>query len=45
MNLTEIASVIDFKNTDSVKAKKTQCMKKLKDRFSTQIKDILYGED
>jgi RNA polymerase sigma factor (sigma-70 family) len=45
MNLSEIASVIDFKNTDSVKAKKTQCMKKLKDRFLTQIKDILYGED
>lgn len=45
MSLTEIANVIDFKNSDSVKAKKTQCMKKLKDRFSTQIKDILYGED
>jgi RNA polymerase sigma factor (sigma-70 family) len=45
MNLSEIASVIDFKNTDSVKAKKTQCMKKMKDRFLTQIKEILYGED
>lgn len=45
MNMTEIASIIDFKNSDSVKAKKTQCMKKLKDRFSKQIKDILYGED
>lgn len=45
MSMTEIANVIDFKNSDSVKAKKTQCMKKLKDRFSTQIKDILYGED
>ena len=43
--MTEIAHLIDFKNSDSVKAKKTQCMKKLKDRFSTQIKDIFYGED
>ena len=45
MSMTEIAHLIDFKNSDSVKAKKTQCMKKLKDRFSTQIKDIFYGED
>lgn len=45
MSLKDIANVIDFKNSDSVKAKKTQCMKKLKDRFVTQIKEILYGED
>lgn len=45
MSMTEIANVIDFKNSDSVKAKKAQCMKKLKDRFSNQIKEILYGED
>lgn len=45
MSMAEIAQTIDFKNSDSVKAKKTQCMKKLKDRFSTQIKDILYGEE
>lgn len=45
MNMSEIANVIDYKNSDSVKAKKAQCMKKLKDRFSNQIKDILYGED
>ena len=45
MNMSEIANAIDYKNSDSVKAKKAQCMKKLKDRFSNQIKDILYGED
>lgn len=45
MSMTEIAKAIDFKNSDSVKAKKTQCMNKLKDKFSNQIKDILYGED
>lgn len=45
MSMTDIANVIDFKNSDSVKAKKAQCMKKLKDRFSTQIKSILYGEE
>lgn len=45
LSLAEIVNVIDFKNTDSVKAKKTQCIKKMKDRFSTQIKDIFYGED
>lgn len=44
MSMTEIANVIDFKNSDSVKAKKTQCMKNLKDRFSTKIKNILYGD-
>lgn len=43
--MTEIASVIDYKNSDTVKAKKAQCMKKLKDKFSTQLKDIIYGED
>lgn len=45
MNMTEIASVIDYKNSDSVKAKKAQCMKRLKDKFSTQLKEIIYGED
>lgn len=45
MSITDIASVIDFKNSDSVKAKKAQCMKRLKGRFTNQIKDILYGED
>lgn len=45
MTMTEIAGIIDFKNSDSVKAKKAQCMKNLKDRFSNKIKDILYGED
>ena len=45
MTMAEIASIIDFKNSDSVKAKKAQCMKNLKDRFSNKIKDILYGED
>ena len=44
MSMTEIANVIDFKNSDSVKAKKAQCMKQLKDKFSNLIKDILYGE-
>ncbi len=45
MSLTEIADLIDFKNSDSVKAKKTQCMKKLKDRFSTKIKNLMYDGD
>lgn len=45
MKMTEIASVIDYKNSDTVKAKKAQCMKKLKDKFSTQLKEIIYGED
>ena len=45
MNMTEIASVIDYKNSDSVKAKKAQCMKRLKDKFSTQLIEIIYGED
>ncbi len=45
MTMAEIAGIIDFKNSDSVKAKKAQCMKNLKDRFSNKIKDILYGED
>lgn len=45
MSMNEIAKVIGFKNSDSVKAKKTQCMKKLKDRFSNQIKNIMHGED
>ena len=43
MNMTEIASVIDYKNSDSVKAKKAQCMKRLKDKFSNKIKEIIYG--
>ena len=45
MKMTEIASVIDYKNSDTVKAKKAQCIKKLKDKFSTQLKEIIYGED
>lgn len=45
MSLMEIANIIDFKNSDSVKAKKNQCMNKLKERFLTKIKDILYGEE
>ena len=45
MKMTEVASVIDYKNSDTVKAKKAQCIKKLKDKFSTQLKEIIYGED
>lgn len=45
MSMNEIASVIDYKNSDTVKAKKTQCMQKLKNRFSDTIKDIVYGEN
>lgn len=45
MSMNEIASVINYKNSDTVKAKKTQCMQKLKNRFSDTIKDIVYGEN
>lgn len=45
MSMNEIASVINYKNSDTVKAKKTQCMQKLKNRFSETIKEIVYGEN
>lgn len=45
MSMESIAKVIDFKSADSVKAKKAQCMNKLKERFSKRLKEVMYGED
>ncbi len=44
-NMSEIADIIDFKNADSVKAKKSQCMSKLKSTYTNKITEIIYGED
>lgn len=42
MSLEEIAQIINFSNTNSVKAKKSQCMSKLKDKYSNVIKNLMY---
>lgn len=43
-SMAEIAQVINFSNANSVKAKKSQCMSKLKDTYSEFIKDLMYGK-
>lgn len=42
LKMDDIAKIIGFKNSDSVKAKKSQCMNKLKDRFAKIVSEF-YG--
>lgn len=42
MNLAAIAQVINFSNANSVKAKKSQCMSKLKATYGNTIKGLMY---
>lgn len=42
LSFTEIAKLINFKNSDVVKAKKWQCISELKKRFGDKIKDLMY---
>lgn len=44
MNMEEIAQLINFSNANSVKAKKSQCMSKLKANYSNVIKELMYEE-
>lgn len=40
LSMKEIAEVVGFKGADSVKSKKSQCMSKLKERFTKIIKSF-----
>ena len=42
-SMADIAQAIHFSNADSVKAKKSQCMSKLRTTFKEKIKDLMYG--
>ena len=42
MSMEEIAKSINFSNANSVKAKKSQCMSKLKNNYSATIKEMMY---
>lgn len=45
-SMAEIAPIVGFNGSDSVKAKKSQCMGKLKSRFDNQTKEEFYdGEE
>lgn len=41
--MSDIAKIVGFKNADSVKAKKSQCIRKLRNRFTNSLNDIMYG--
>ena len=41
MSMAEIALLINFNGADSVKAKKSQCMTKLKNQYINDIKEIM----
>lgn len=42
-SMADIAQAIHFSNADSVKAKKSQCMSKLRTTYKEKIKDLMYG--
>ena len=44
-SMAEIAPMVDFKGADSVKAKKSQCLSKLKSTFDNRIKSLKNGEE
>ena len=42
-SMADIAQIIHFSNADSVKAKKFQCISKLRTTYKKKIKDLMYG--
>mgnify|MGYP004446306215 CR=1 FL=1 len=45
LSMAAIAHLVNFNGADSVKAKKSQCMSKLKKEYSNRIKDVFYRAD
>ena len=44
-SMTEIAVLVNFNGADSVKAKKSQCLSKLKSTFANRINSLKNGEE